>query len=152
MITQTNTSNMGGVTAIKLLLASEVQSMRYLKGKTTLTLVESKTPLNVHFSYLSAAVNSENVINSDCFNNTITFRSPKDSEDMIPELTKYLNQKCIAEVSFSNKVTKIYGSNDIPLTLTFTPTRQGTPDDYNGIEFTLHNIDFAPGRFGVIPS
>ncbi len=141
---------MGGVTAISLLLSSDILSMRYFKGKTSVSIAAGKSPFKVYFSYNSASVNSPAVEDSDCFNNTISFRSPKDNQDMIPELTGWINKKCIAEVTFSNGVKKIYGTPEIPLLLRFAPTRQGTPEDYNGIEFTLHNMDFAPGRFGQL--
>lgn len=138
---------MGGITSIKILLASKIEAMRFYNGRTQITTSPNSYPQEVFFSYKSASVSCEPVRNSDVFNINISWQVPKYRPDLLDSIFEYFNKKCVIEITFSNKEVKIFGSPDNPMIINFNPTRQSAPEDYNGAIISANCIDFAPGRF-----
>ena len=146
MIANTSYQNMGGIVALSIILESDVSSMRFHNGKCVLMIQGEGTPQSVYFTPGSLSVKTENIDNA--YNINISFLSPRDRVALLDSALPYIGKRVILLVTFSTGEIKIYGSKECPLVLSFNPTPQNVPADYNGMAFLAMGVDFSPGRYG----
>jgi hypothetical protein len=137
---------MGGIVALSIILESDVSSMRFHNGKCVLMIQGEGTPQSVYFTPGSLSVKTENIDNA--YNINISFLSPRDRVALLDSALPYIGKRVILLVTFSTGEIKIYGSKECPLVLSFNPTPQSVPADYNGMAFLAMGVDFSPGRYG----
>lgn len=129
-----------------ILKAADVVSFNVLNGRVKIVYTTGATLVSVYFTYKSALATTEKV-SDNTYSNRIAFRTPSDRPDLFDAIQEYINQKVLLMVTFSSGEEKVFGSADCPLILSYNPTQQGVPEDYNGLEFSASCVDFAPGRF-----
>ena len=137
---------MGGVISLGIVLNSNVTAFRALGGSVKLTIAEGVNMLNIYFSYKSANIVVEPIGNG-MYNVKISWRTPNDRPALLAAIQSYINQKVLIIATFSTWEQKVFGSKVCPMVLTYNPTPQGVPQDYNGLEFLCSGADFVPGRF-----
>jgi hypothetical protein len=136
MIPNTTYQNMGGAVALSIILESDVSLMRFHNGKCVLLIqdeYERVEPQEVYFTPKSLKVKTEKI--GGAYSIQISFLAPRDRHALLTSALPFIEKKVIMLVTFSSGEVKIYGSKECPLRLTFNPTPQNVPADYNGIAF-----------------
>jgi hypothetical protein len=150
MIPNSNPQNLGGINAIYLLRVADIFSVRTFKGNILLFTNQGISPTLVYHTYNSARVATSQLQGNNAFDTSISFKAPKDRPDLLDAALPFVSQKVVVLVEYTSGIKKVYGDPECPLTFSFNPTQQGTPQDFNGVNFYAYGIDFAPGRFGDI--
>jgi hypothetical protein len=144
MIPNSKTKNMGGIISLHIQLASNIGAFVAFAGNCRITPTVPFHP--IYYSYKSANIQTPPG-EEGMFNISINFKSPNDRAELLASINPFINQKVVIIAKYSNNTEKVFGSKENPLILSFAPTTQGLPTDYNGIEFFATGLDFAPGRF-----
>lgn len=148
MIANTSPQNMGSITALSIVLATDVASMLHFNGSAKITYASGKSATSVYFTPGTATVNTP-LSDGGMHAIELQFRSPNDRPALFAAIKPFINQKVVMLATDGNGQVKVYGSTQCPLLLTYAPTSKGLPSNYNGIELQANGLDFAPGRYLV---
>lgn len=144
MIPNLSNINIGGVTALKWIPIQNLLEIRRKNGLCHIIYEEDKNAIDIYHSINSASVNISQA-NSNIYNISITSLSPKESKALLAATIPYVNSKGVLMVSYSSGIIKVYGSKCSPIVLRLSPTLNGVPSDFCGLQFSFSTQSLAPG-------